>query len=93
MPKSVVKPANTRDCQAIKARRVGDGMNDLQKLHDAKNDALMARLHSELLSLRDCLCGSGPAIEVHARTALSATDAAKTADAGSDIGGVESPTA
>ena len=62
-------------------------MNDLQKLHDAANVAFMARLHSELLELRDCLRDSGTAIEVHARTALGATDAAGVADERSDIGG------
>ena len=72
---------------------VETNVNDMQKLHDAKNVAFMARLHVELLGLRDCLCDSGPAIKVHARTSLGATDAAGQADERRDIGGGESPIA
>ena len=62
-------------------------MNALHQLHEASNDTLLRRLHSELSKLRGGTGDFRQAAEALAEWASVPVDTAGTADAGRDSGG------
>lgn len=58
--------------------------DDLQQLHDQKNEAFVERLHTSLFAMCGGVCDSGQTVAKDAGAAFELPDAAGEADAGSD---------